>query len=66
MSCYISRVKTLLLFGSLELLHFWSILGLRQKFFTFCVNVYILPRNRNALFSGATEMKYFRDVFEAV
>ena len=38
LSCYISRVKTLLHFGSLELLHFWSILRFASNFFyvTFC------------------------------
>ena len=61
LSCYISRVKTLLHFGSLELLHFWSILRFASKVFL----CYILQRKRNVLFS-ATEMKYFRDVFEAV
>ena len=38
LSCYISRVKTLLHFGSLELLHFWLILRFASKVFyvTFC------------------------------
>ena len=61
LSCYISRVKTLLHFGSLELLLFWSILRFASKVFLCC----ILQRKRNVLFS-ATEMKYVRDVFEAV
>ena len=61
LSCYISPVKTLLHFGSLELLHFWSILHFASKVFL----CYILQRKRNVLFS-ATEIKYFRDVFEAV